>query len=48
MLTDLVKFLAIGYKAAIRLLNLVAKPYVYKADITEEGIRDTIKNLSEK
>ena len=48
MLTDLVKFLAIDYKAAIRPLNPLAKPAMYKADITEEGIRDITKNLSEK
>ena len=36
MLMDLVKFLAIGYKAAIRPLNLLAKLAVYKADIIEE------------
>ena len=48
MLMDLVKFLAIGYKVAIRLLNPLAKLYMYKAGITEEGIRDTTKNLSKK
>ena len=35
-LTDLVKFLAISYKVAIRLLNLLAKLAVYKANIMEE------------
>ena len=44
-LTDLVKFLAIGYKAAIRLLNQLAKPSVYKADKTEESIKDTTKKF---
>ena len=33
---DLVKFLAIGYKAAIRPLNPLAKPAVYKTNIMEE------------
>ena len=48
MLIDLVKFLAEDYKAAIRPLNPLAKPAMHKADITEESMKDTTKNLSEK